>query len=206
MIWATVSSSLVFTAKNIVNLISELTFYIGLFKYLSIIFIILLNFRNEILILHVHALCLPACTVEPVGCVSHSTLSVYLFSICQYAVTVLLSIRQRIWGTQQWPQNWKRSVFIPIPKKGKAKECSSYRTIALLSHASKVTPKIPQARLQQYVMYELPDVQAGFRKGRGTKDQIANIHWIIEKAREFQKNICFIDYANAFESVDHNKR
>ena len=136
MIWATVSSSLVFTAKNIVNLISELTFYIGLFKYLSIIFIILLNFRNEILILHVHALCLPACTVEPVGCVSHSTLSVYLFSICQYAVTVLLSIRQRIWGTQQWPQNWKRSVFIPIPKKGKAKECSNYCIIALISYAS----------------------------------------------------------------------
>ena len=103
---------------------------------------------------------------------------------------------QQIWKTQQWPQDWKRSVFIPIPKKGNAKECSNYCTIALLSHASKVMPKILQARLQQYVNRELPDVQAGFRRGRGTRDQIANIHWIIEKAREFQKNICFIDYTN----------
>ena len=92
-----------------------------------------------------------------------------------------------IWRTQQWPQDWKRSVFIPIPKKGNAKECSNYRTIALISHASKVTLKILQARLQQYMNRELPDVQAGFRKGRGTRDQIANIHWIMEKAREFQK-------------------
>ena len=89
--------------------------------------------------------------------------------------------------TQQWPQDWKRSVFIPVPKKANAKECSSYRTIALISHASKVMLKILQARLQQYENYELPDAQAGFRKGRGTRDQIANIHWIIEKAREFQK-------------------
>ena len=103
--------------------------------------------------------------------------------------------------------DWKRSVFIPIQKKGNAKECSNYCTIALISHASKVMLKILQARLQQYVNHELPDVQAGFRKGRGTKDQIANIRWIIEKAKEFQNNIyfCFIDYASAFDCVDHNK-
>ena len=101
----------------------------------------------------------------------------------------------QLWKTQQWPQDWKTSVFIPVPKKGNAKECSDYRTIALISHASKV-------RLQQYVNCEFPDVQAGFRKGR-----IANILWIIEKAREFQKNIyfCFTDYAKAFDCVDHNK-
>ena len=115
------------------------------------------------------------------------------------------SICQQIWKTQQWPQDWKRSVFIPSPKKGNAKECSNYHTIALSSHASKVMLKILQARLQQYVNRELPDVQAGFRKGRGTRDQTANIHWIIEKAREFQKNICFIDYAKASDCVDHNK-
>ena len=109
--------------------------------------------------------------------------------------------------TQQWPQDWKRSVFIPIPKKGNAKECSNFRTIALISHASKVMLKILQARLQQCVNHEFPYVQAGFRKGRGTRDQIANIYWIIEKAREFLKNIyfCFIDYAKAFDCVDHNK-
>ena len=101
----------------------------------------------------------------------------------------------------------KRSVFIPIPKKGNAKECSNYRTIALISHAGKVMLKILQARLQQYVNCELPDIQVGFRKGRGTRDQIANIRWIMEKAREFQENIyfCFIDYAKAFDCVDHNK-
>ena len=123
------------------------------------------------------------------------------------AVKVLHSICQQIWKTQQWPQDWKRSVFISIPKKGNAKECSNYRTIALISHTSKVMLKILQARLQQYVNHELPDVQAGFRKGRGTSDQIANIRWIIEKARGFQKNIhfCFIDYAKAFDCVDHNK-
>ena len=113
------------------------------------------------------------------------------------AVKVLHSICQQIWKTQQWPQDWKRSVFILIPKNGKAKECSNYCTIALISHASKVMLKILQARLQQYVNSELSDVQAGFRKGRGTRDQIAKICWIMEKAREFQKNIyfCFIDYA-----------
>ena len=94
---------------------------------------------------------------------------------------------QQIWKTQQWPQDWKRSVFIPVPKKGNAKECSNYLTISLISHASKVMLKILQARLQQYVNCEIPDVQAGFRKGRGTRDQIANIRWIIEKARKLQK-------------------
>ena len=103
------------------------------------------------------------------------------------AVKVLHSICQQIWKTQQWPQDWKKSVFIPIPKKGNAKECSTYHTIALISHASKVMLKIFQARLQQYVNRELPDVQAGFRKGRGTRDQIANIRWIIEKARSSRK-------------------
>ena len=118
---------------------------------------------------------------------------------------VLHSICQPIWKTQQWPQDWKKSVFIAIPKKGNPKECSSYCTIALISHASKVMLKILQARLQQYVNHELPDVQAGFRKGRGARDQIASICWIIKKAREFQKNIyyCFIDYAKAFDCVDH---
>ena len=123
------------------------------------------------------------------------------------AVKVLHSICQQIWKTQQWPQNWKRSAFIQIPKKGNAKECSNYHTIALISHASKVMLNILQVRLQQYVNQELPDVQAGFRKGRAAKNQIANICWIIEKARGLQKNIyfCFIDYAKAFHCVDHNK-
>ena len=112
-----------------------------------------------------------------------------------------------MWKIWKWPKDWKRSIFIPIPKKGNAKECSNYRIITLISHTSKVMLKILQARLQQYVNHELPDVQAGFRKDRATRDQIANISWIIEKAREFQKNIyfCFIDYAKAFDCVDHNK-
>ena len=97
------------------------------------------------------------------------------------AMKVLHSIYQQIWKTQQWPQDWKRSVFIPIPKKGNAKECSNFQRIAFISHASKVMLKILQARLQQYMNRELPDVQAGFRKGRGTRDQIANICWIIKK-------------------------
>ena len=123
------------------------------------------------------------------------------------AMKVLHSICQQIWKTQQWLQDWKRSVFIPIPKKGNAKEYSNYRTIALISHASKVMLKILQAKLQQYMNCELPDVQAGFRKGRGTRDQIATIQWIIEKAGEFQKNIyfCFIDYAKAFDCVVHKE-
>ena len=121
------------------------------------------------------------------------------------AVKVLHSICQQIWKTQQWPQDRKRSVFNPVPKKGNNKECSNYHTIALISHTSKVMFKTLQVRLQRYMNCELPDVQAGFRKGRGTRDQIAIIHWIIEKAQEFQKNIyfCFIDYAK--DCVDHNK-
>ena len=120
-------------------------------------------------------------------------------------VTVLHPIYQKIWKTQQWPWDWQRSVFIPIPKKGNVNECSNYHTI-VLSHASKVMLKILQAGFQHYMNHELPDVQAGFRKGRGTRNQIANICWVIEKARDFQKNIyfCFIDYAKAFGCVDHN--
>ena len=120
-----------------------------------------------------------------------------LFQILKdYSVKVLHSIYQQIWKAQQWPQNWKRSVFIPVPKKGNAKECSNYHTIALISHACKVMLKSLQARLQQYMNRELQDVQARFRKGRGTRDQISNTCWIIEKAREFQKNVyfCFIEY------------
>ena len=112
---------------------------------------------------------------------------VELFQILKHdALKVLHSISQKIWKTQQWPQDWKRSVFIPIPKKGNAKECSNYHTTVLISHTSKVMLKILQARLQQYVNRELPDIQAEFRKGRGTRDQTANIFWVIKKAREFQ--------------------
>ena len=112
-------------------------------------------------------------------------------------IKVLHSVCQQIWKTQQWPQNWKILVLITIPSKGNAKEHSNYHTIALISHTSKELIKILQARLQQYLNHELPDVQAGFRKDRGTRDQIANICWVIERAREFQKNIyfCFIDYS-----------
>ena len=120
---------------------------------------------------------------------------------------VLHSTCQQIWKTHQWPRDWKRSVFIPVPKKGNAKECSNQCTTALISHVSKIMFKVLQARIQQYVNHELPDVQARFRKGRGTRDQTANISWIIEKAREYQKKIyfCFIDYAKAFDCVHHNK-
>ena len=110
------------------------------------------------------------------------------------AVKVLHSICQQIWKTQQWPQDWKRSVFIPITKKGSAKECSNYRTIARISHAIRVILKILQSRLQQYVNHELPDVQAGYRKGRGIRDQMANIRWIMEKARKFHKKYLFLLY------------
>ena len=118
-------------------------------------------------------------------------------------VKVLHSIFQKIWKTQQWPQDGKRSIFIPISKKGNAKECSNYCTIALISQASKIVPQILQSRLQQYMKHEHPDVQAGFRKGSGTRDQIASI----KKPREFQENIyfCFIEYTKAFDCVDHNK-
>ena len=113
---------------------------------------------------------------------------------------------QQVWETQKWSQDWKRSVFIPIPKKGNAKDCSNYHTIVLISHPNKVMLNICQARLQQYMNKKLPDVQVGFRKGRGSRGQIV-IYWILEKAREFQKNIyfCFIDHAKAFECVDHDK-
>ena len=135
-------------------------------------------------------------------------IAVELFQILKDdAVNVLHSICQHIWKTQQWPQDWKRSVFIPFPKKGNGKECSNYHTIALISYASKLMLKILQARLQQYMNRELPDVPAGFKKGRKTRDQIASNHWLIEKAREFQNNIyfCFIDYVKAFDCVDYNK-
>ena len=121
---------------------------------------------------------------------------------------MLHSICQQIRKTHQWPQDWKRSVFIPISvRKAVPKNAQATCTIALISHASKVMVKILQARLQQYVNHELPDVQAAFRKAKGTRDQMANIHWIIKKAREFQKNFyfCFIDFAKAFDCVDHNK-
>ena len=132
---------------------------------------------------------------------------VELFKILEDdAVNVLHSICQLIWKTQQWPQYWKSSIFILIPKKGNVKECSNYCTIVLMSQASKVT-KILQARPQQYMNLELPDVQSGFRKGRIARDKIFNIRWIINKVREFQKNIyfCFTDYAKSSDCVDHNK-
>ena len=132
-----------------------------------------------------------------------------LFQILKVdAVKVLHSICQQIWTTQQWPQEWKKSVSIPIPKKGNPKECSNYHTIALVSHASKVMLKILQARLRQYVNRELPDVEAGFRRGRGTRDQIANIRWIIKKARVPGKARvpCFIDCPKAFDCGKSFKR
>ena len=138
----------------------------------------------------------------------HDRISIELFQILKdVTVKVLQSICWQIWKTQQWPQNLKRSVFIPIPKKGNAKECSNYQTITIISLATKVMLKLLQARFQQIVNQKLPNEQTGFRKGRGTRDQIVNIRWIIEKAKEFQKNIyfCIIDYSKAFNCVDHNK-
>ena len=139
------------------------------------------------------------CEVEVKGTLGSTTMNkgsvgdgipAELFQILKYdAVKVLHRTCQKIWKTQQWPQDWKRSVFIPVLKKGNAKECSNYRTVGLISHAIKVMLKILQARLQQFMNCEFPDVQAGFRKGRETRNQTANIHWTIEKAREFQKNI-----------------
>ena len=121
------------------------------------------------------------------------------------ALKVLHSICQQIWKTQQWPQDWKKPVFIPVPKKGNAKEPSNYCTITLISQASNVMLKILQIRLQQYVNPELPALQGGFRRGRGTRDQIADIRWIIGKSKSSRKNFCFIDYAKAFDCVDHNE-
>ena len=120
-------------------------------------------------------------------------------------IKILHSLCEQIWKTQQWPQDWKRSILIPIPKKVSTKECW---TIVLIYHTSKAMLKILHARLQHYANQELLDVQARFRQGRGTRDQTANIFWITEKAREFQKKkiyLCFIDYAEAFDCVDHNK-
>ena len=135
-------------------------------------------------------------------------ISIELFQILKGdVVKVLHSICQQIWKTQQWSWDWKKSVFIQVPKKGNAKECSNYHTIALILPASKVMFKILQARLHLYVNHELPDVQAEFRKGKGTRDQITSFHWIIKKAREYQKNtyFCFIDYTKAFDCLNHNK-
>ena len=148
------------------------------------------------------------------GSITRNTVSggggipVELFQILNdEAVKMLHSICQQIWKIQQWPQDLKKSVFIPTPQKGNAKESSNYHTVALISHASKSNAQILQARLQWYMNHEIPDFQAGFQKGRWSRDQIANIHWIIIKAREFQKSICFcfIDYVKAFDYVDHNK-
>ena len=140
---------------------------------------------------------MPSCNTYNLTWVSSGGdgIPVELFQILKDdAVKVLHSICQQIWKTPQWPQDWKRSVFFPIPRKGNAKECSNYCTTALISHASKVMLKILQASLQQYVNHQLPDVQAGFRKGRGTGDQIVNIRWIIKKARQFQKKHLFLLY------------
>ena len=135
-------------------------------------------------------------------------ITVELFQILQNdAVKVLHSLCQQIWKTQQWSQDLKMSVFIPILKKGNAEECSNYHTIKLISHTGKVMLKILQARLQEYMNCALPDAQAGFRKGRRTRDQVVNISWIIKKARAVQKSIyfCLIDYAKTFDCMDHNK-
>ena len=141
--------------------------------------------------------------------------SIYLFNLFIY-FKLESTIKSFIWKPQESPQDGKKSVYIPIPKKGNTKECSNYHTVTLISHASNlviasVNPsqnpmhKILQAKLQKYLNRELPDVQGGYRKGRGIRDQIANICWIVEKAKEFQKNICFIDYTKAFDCMDHNK-
>ena len=135
-------------------------------------------------------------------------ITVELFQILKAdAVKLLYSVCQQIWKTQQWPQDWKWSVFIPVLKKGNAKDTSNYCTIVLISYTNNVMLKILQARLQQYVNHKTPDVQAGFRKGRVTRGEIAKIYWIIKKTRYYQNNIyfCFIDYAKAFDCVDHNK-
>ena len=132
----------------------------------------------------------------------------YFKSSKMMLLKVLHSLCQQIWKTQQRPQDWKRSIFILIPKNGNDNECSNYHTITPISHASKIMLKILQTRLQQYMNQELPDIQAEFRNWRGTRDQIANIHWIIEKARELKKkktSFCFIDYAKTFDCVNHNK-
>ena len=122
-------------------------------------------------------------------------------------VRIMTILCNKIWDTGQWPNEWKKSVFVPIPKKGDARECSNNRTIALISHASKIMLKVIQSRLESYALKELPDVQAGFRKGKGTRDQIANLRWIMEHQHEFGQDVffCFIDYTKAFDCVDHAK-
>ncbi|CAF3528318.1 unnamed protein product [Adineta steineri] len=138
----------------------------------------------------------------------HDGISIECFkTIKEDTVKVLTKLCQQIWKTNKWPQDWKTSIFIPIPKKGNAKDCSNYRTIALISHASKIMLKIIQRRLEPFLEREMPVTQAGFRKGRGTRDQIANLRWVMEKAREYQKEfyLCFIDYSKAFDCVDHEK-
>ena len=151
-----------------------------------------------------------ACMLQSMGSqrIGHDWIPTELFQILKDdAVKVLHSVCQRIQETQQWPQYWKMSFFIPIPKKDNAKECSNYCKIALISHASKVILKTLQARLQQSMNWEILDEHAVFQRGRGIRDQIASIHWILENAREFQKKIyfCFIDSAKAFDCVDRNK-
>ncbi|CAF4950873.1 unnamed protein product, partial [Rotaria socialis] len=128
-------------------------------------------------------------------------------TIKEDAVKILTKLCQQIWKTQKWPQDWKTSIFIPIPKNGNSKDCSNYRTIALISHASKIMLKIIQRRLEPFLEREMPATQARLRKGRGTRDQIANIRWLMEKTREYQKEfyLCFIDYSKAFDCVDHEK-
>ena len=138
----------------------------------------------------------------------HTRIPAELFQILKDdAMEVLYSLCCQIWKTRQWPQDWERLLSIPIPRKGNAKECSDYCTIALISHTNNIMLKILHVKLQQYMNQELPDVEAGFRKGKGAREQVANIRWIIRKEREFQKNIyfCFIDYARAFDCVDHDK-
>ena len=168
--------------------------------------------NNDGVITHLEPDTLECKVKQVLGCITTNKPSggdgipVELFQILKDdAVKVLHLICQQIWKTQQWPQEWKRSVFIAIQNKGKVKESSNYCIIVLMSHASKVMLKILQARLQQQGNPELPDVQAGFRKGKGTRYQIPNIHWIIKKAREFQKKkkknyFYFIDYAKAYDS------
>ncbi|XP_064123393.1 uncharacterized protein LOC135227268 [Loxodonta africana] len=134
-------------------------------------------------------------------------ISIETFQQTDAALKVLTHLCQEIWKTASWPTDWKRSIFMPIPKKGDPTECGNYRTISLISHASKILLKIIQKRLQQYINGELPEIQAGFRRGRGTRDIIADVRWILGESREYRKDVylCFIDYAKAFDCVDHNK-
>ena len=138
----------------------------------------------------------------------HNGISIeYFKTIKEDAMKVLTKLCQQIWKTQKWPQDWKTSIFIPIPKNGNVKDCSNYRTIALISHASTIMLKIIQRRLEPFLEQEMPVTQAGFQKGRGTRDQIANLRWLMGKARKYRKEfyLCFIDYSKVFGCVDHEK-